>query len=209
MSTAHEYAILGGYNRTKVGRYLSQISAAISGILVFLVLSISDIAKIFGLNVNVPPVVMSLVGAGMVYLAVHWFFDKHVWKIDRVSKILKLPNLDGVWHCEGVNESKTPPENWTGTVTIVQSWEKIRINLQTEKSSSNSVAAAIVDESPTGFLLMYHYKNEPKHREVDMSAHHGFTELTFSSDGLTAYGGYFNGRGRNTYGTMKLIKEGA
>lgn len=207
MRPEHEYAILGGYNRTKVGRYLSQIAAALSGLLVFIVLTLADVAKALGINVNIPPVVMSLVGAGMVYAGLHWFFNNYAWKIGRVSKLLKLPNLDGVWNCYGLSENQNPPLAWSGTITIVQSWEKIRVNLITGQSVSNSVAAALIDDSPLGFRLMYHYKNEPKAGEPDLTYHHGFAELTFSADGQTAEGGYFNGRGRNTFGAMKLVRE--
>jgi len=209
MGLEHEYAILGGYNRTKVGRYLSQLAAVVSGALVFVVLMLADVAKALGINVNIPPVVMSLIGAGMVYAGLHWFFNNHVWKVGRVAKLLKLPNLDGVWRCEGVSENQHPPLPWSGTITIVQSWEKIRVHLQTGQSASNSVAAALLDDSPLGFRLMYHYKNEPRAGEPDLTAHHGFAELTFSADGQTAQGGYFNGRGRNTFGTMKLVRESA
>lgn len=209
MGLEHEYAILGGYNRTKVGRYLSQIAAAVSGVLVFIVLTLADVAKSLGLNVNIPPVVMSLIGAGIVYAGLHWFFDKHVWKNRRVAKLLKLPNLEGVWKCEGLSENQSPSISWLGTVTIIQSWEKIRVHLETEQSASNSVAAALLDDSPLGFHLMYHYRNDPRAGEPDLAAHHGFAELTFSADGQTAHGGYFNGRGRNTFGTMKLVKESA
>jgi hypothetical protein len=54
---------------------------------------------------------------------------------------------------------------------------------------------------------MYHYRNEPRAGERDLTAHHGFAEVTFSADLQTATGDYFNGRGRNTFGTMSWTKE--
>lgn len=207
MGREHEYAILGGYDRTKVGRSLTQVAATVSGLLVFGILMLANVARSLGVNVNIPPVVMSLVGAGMVYVGLHWVFNAYVWKLGRVAHLLKVPDLTGVWRCAGISENGPAPADWSGTVTIVQSWERIRVHLTTAKSSSNSVAAAIMDDSPVGYRLMYHYRNEPAPGEMDLATHHGFAELTFAQDGLSAFGGYLNGRGRNTYGTMSLVKK--
>ena len=208
MANGHEYAILGGYNRAKVGRYLAHFSATLSAAFVFVLLSAVNFAKHFGVSVNLPPIVMSLLGAASIYGILYWAFDNYAWRVVRVSRFLNVPNLAGTWRCDGVSEDKQPPVPWTGQVVIVQSWDKIRIHLQTAQSSSDSVAAALLDDSPVGFKLMYHYKNLPKPGEpADLAAHHGFAELTFSADGATALGGYFNGRGRGTHGTMRLTKE--
>jgi len=56
---------------------------------------------------------------------------------------------------------------------------------------------------------MYHYKNQPRLNAPELSAHHGFAELTFLADGRTASGEYFNGRGRNSFGTMTLRRGDA
>ena len=51
----HEYSVLGGVSRTKVGRYLSLISAAVSAGIVFILLWGVDLAKRFGVPANLPP----------------------------------------------------------------------------------------------------------------------------------------------------------
>lgn len=76
----HEYAVLGGVNRASIGRYLAILSSAISAGLVFLVLQADNFAKSMGLNVNLPPTVISLVGAGAVYAALFWILKNHAWK---------------------------------------------------------------------------------------------------------------------------------
>jgi len=210
MTLEHEYAILGGYNRTKVGRYITHIASVVSGGLVFLLLTAVDVAKRFGISVNVPPVIMSLLGASMIYAALYWIFDRYAWRVGFMARLLKVPHLAGTWICEGLSQDKNPPLQWNGSVTIVQSWDKIRIHLSTSQSASYSVAAALLDETPTGYRLMYHYKNEPRAGEpADLTAHHGFADLIFAPDGQTASGGYFNGRGRNTFGKMNLTKDAA
>jgi hypothetical protein len=101
---------------------------------------------------------------------------------------------------------RSPPQTWVGKVKIVQSWDRLQVHLETKQSSSGSVAAALLHDAAVGYRLMYHYRNQPRLGEPELSMHHGFAELVFVTGG-TATGEYFNGRGRNTFGTMKLTKE--
>lgn len=207
MSAEHEYALVGGFNRSHVGRWLARLSAGISAAAVFLLLTAVDLAKEFGVDVNLPPTILSLVGAGMVYAALYWVFDRYVWKFGPLGRVLKLPDLSGTWRCEGRALDKGEPVPWSGKITIVQSWDRLRVHLATEQSTSDSIAAALIHDAAAGYRLMYHYRNHPRIGESDLSAHHGFAELTFNAGEATAAGEYFNGRGRNTYGTMRLVKE--
>lgn len=207
MKLDHEYALLEGYNRASVGRWLQVGAATLSAVIVFVLLSVVDLAKRYGLNVNLPPVVLSLVGAGSVYGALYWLFSRHLWKVASVARLLKVPNLAGKWSCEGVTLEKAPNITWLGTVTIIQSWDKLRIHLQTEQSASDSIAAALLHDEAVGYRLLYHYENRPRIGETALSAHHGFAELTFAHDENSATGEYFNGRGRNTWGTLKLTRK--
>lgn len=207
MSAEHEYALIGGFNRSHVGKWLARTAAGISAVAVFLLLTAVDLAKALGLNVNLPPTVLSLVGAGAVYTILYWVFDKYAWKLGPLGRVLKLPNLSGKWACDGLSLDKKPPFPWTGTVTIVQSWDRLRVHLETSQSVSDSIAAALLHDAAAGYRLMYHYRNHPRIGEDELSAHHGFAELTFAPDQASASGEYFNGRGRNTFGTMTLTRE--
>jgi hypothetical protein len=190
-----------------VGRWLGGTAALISGLIVFVVLSAVDLAKAWGLNVNMPPTVLSLVGAGAVYGALYWLFDRYAWKITPLGRLLKVPDLSGDWLCEGLPLESETAKPWKGRVTIVQSWDRLRLHLATEQSSSDSVAAALQHDAAVGYRLMYHYRNQPRPGERELSAHHGFAELTFARDQKSATGDYFNGRGRNTFGTIRLSRE--
>jgi hypothetical protein len=207
MNLDHEYAVLGGYNRSSVGRWLYAAAAGISAAVVFVLLALVDLAKLLDLNANLPPGVLSLVGAASVYGALYWVFDRYAWKLGPVGRILKVANLAGSWTCNGVSLERNPPVAWTGTLTIVQSWDRLRVHLETSQSSSDSIAAALLHDSAIGYRLLYHYRNNPRIGEVGLAAHHGFAELVFGTDGDTATGEYFNGRGRNTWGTMSLTKD--
>lgn len=203
----HEYAILGGCNRSHVGRWLATVAATISAAIVFVVLSLVDVAKASGLNVNLPPTALSLVGAGAIYAALYWLLNQYLWRQRPIGPLLKVPNLAGTWLVEGTPLETTTSVPWNGRVTILQSWDKLRIHLVTKDSSSDSLSAALQYDEAVGYVLMYHYRNQPKPTERHLAPHHGFAELTFASDGQTAEGDYFNGRGRNTFGTLKLVRE--
>ena len=179
--------------------------------IVFVLLTVVDLAKTYGWHHNIPPIVLSWIGAGAVYAILYWLFDRHIWKLPWLSNVLRVPNLSGHWRCVGksIKPDKTSGDTWQAEVTVVQSWDRIRVRLKSDKSGSNSVSAALVFDDADGFRLMYNYLNEPRIGETDLKAHRGFCELTFSKDLTTADGEYFNGYGRYTFGTMHLTKEEA
>jgi hypothetical protein len=206
MNQDHDYAILGGANRVKVGRYLALLSASVSSAVVFLLLTLIDVARQFGLPANLPPEVLSLLGAGSVFAALYWLLNRYAWRWVGISRWLKVPNIRGEWVCHGetINEDGTVRYVWHGTVTITQSWEKLRVRLKTAQSGSNSISAAIVRDDIDGCVLLYHYENDPKIGQPELRAHRGFAEITFAKDMKSADGEYFNGHGRNTFGRMRL-----
>jgi len=202
----HEYVVLGGVNRAQVGRYLTRTASVVSGLLVWLLLQLVDLAKTFGIGVNLPPVVLSLVGAGAVYGGLYLLFRKWMWRLPWVMRWLKVANLAGTWACEG---SPFPREGslakeWTATVTITQDWDRFRVHLKTAQSSSNSIVAALTCDPIEGFVLLYSYRNEPKPGEDELSVHRGFARLVFDKHLKRAEGDYFNGDGRHSSGTMIL-----
>jgi hypothetical protein len=205
----HEYALLDGVNRAKVGRYLAILSGLISGAIVYVLLAIVDVAKRVGLPVNVPPTLFSLVSAGAVFAVLYWALDRYAWRWSRLAQLLRVPDLSGQWDCEGesLNQDGTVAYQWKGLVTIVQSWDKIRVRLKTQQSGSNSISAALICDKADGYVLIYHYRNDPKVGQPELNSHRGFAELTFSNDRQSAAGDYFNGAGRSTFGRMKLSKR--
>lgn len=206
MKLEHEYALLGGFNRASIGRWLGSLAALISGGIVFLILSAVDLAGALGWNVNLPPTVLSLVGAGAVYGILYWLFDRRIWKLAPVAKLLQVPDLSGKWACVGTPLQLGAAIPWQGTITIIQSWDKLRVHLETQTSVSDSLSAALLFDEAVGYRLMYHYNNQPRVTAPGMATHHGFAELVFAAGEQQAAGDYFNGRGRNTYGTLTLTR---
>ena len=205
----HEYALLGGINRARVGRYLTLIAASVSAGIVFVLLTAVDIAKRLGLNVNLTPSVLSLVGAAAVFGVLYWIFDRFAWRWRFLNAVIKVPNVAGEWSCDGqtIEKDGTPGYTWQAIVIIFQSWDKIRVRLKTAQSASDSIAAALICDDADGYRLLYNYRNQPKIGEVELKSHLGFSELVFAKNLETAEGEYFNGHGRYTFGTMKLKRK--
>lgn len=205
----HEYSVLGGINRARIGQVIGTIAAAVSSVLVALLLATYHLAKDWGLGAYIPEFLMPPLGAGVVFAALYWVFDRHVWKIPLLSKLLGVPDLSGRWRCDGqtINPDKSKGYTWQAEVIIVQSWDRIRVRLKTAQSGSNSISAALIRDETDGFRLFYSYRNDPNIDEAELHSHRGFADLVFTADLKTATGEYFNGLGRFTFGTMKLTKE--
>ncbi|WP_375591698.1 hypothetical protein [Chitiniphilus eburneus] len=208
-SQDHEYAVMGGADRAKIGRYLSIVSSSISAGLVLLLLAAVDLAETFKLNVNVPPAVLSLLGAGTVFGGLFWILNKYAWKWPLIAQLLKVPNVAGVWDCvgESLDADGAVAHRWQGEVTIIQCWDKLRVRLKTAQSSSSSIAAALSHDTVDGYVLLYQYKNDPKIGEPDLAAHIGCAVVTIAADLTSSTAEYFNGGGRLTFGRMNWSKR--
>lgn len=209
MQQDHEYAILGGLNRARIGQALGALASIVSAAIVAIVLALFNVALWLGIGDAIPPVVLIPVGAGAVYSILYWLFDRHAWRLAAVARWSKVPDLSGRWRCEGltlpVNDQAGRP--WSGEIVIVQSWDRIRVRLKTPQSGSNSMTASLLHDPADGYRLIYSYRNDPKISEPELASHLGFAELLFAPDLASAEGEYFNGHGRYTFGTLKLVKE--
>lgn len=205
----HEYSIMGGANRASVGRLLSFAASAISGALVFATLHTVDLAKKLGWNVNAPPTLLSLVGAGAVFGVLYWILNKWAWKWPGVGLLLKVPDISGTWDCQGktIAADGSTKFDWAAEVVIVQSWDKLRIRLAAKTSSSSSISAALAHDNADGFVLLYHYRNDPRPEAAELNPHTGCSVMTIAKDLRSAEGEYFTGRGRMTIGSMKWAKR--
>jgi len=205
----HEYVVTGGVNRANVGRLLSFAASSISGLLVFALLSAVNLANKLGWNVNAPPTLLSLLGASAVFGFLYWVLNKWAWRWPGIGLALKVPDVSGHWDCAGrtLNSDGSTKYDWKGEVTIVQSWDKLRIRLTTETSGSSSMSAAIAHDSIDGFVLLYHYRNDPKPGAAGLASHTGCSVMVIANDTDSATGEYFNGRGRMTFGTMNWTKR--
>ncbi|MGE7186257.1 hypothetical protein ACQKKK_20490 [Peribacillus sp. NPDC006672] len=160
------------------------------------------------------PIVATISVSGLtIFYALYLLFNLLVWKVPLFRKIFNFPNLDGVWECSGLSNNIRLNEQfkWDGTITIRQTWDKILITLKTKNSNSNSLSTTggIKYYTGMGYKLSYHYENNPSaNSEKDLRKHDGYCILTFSEDGKTAEGCYFNNmKDRQSYGDMKLKRR--
>lgn len=202
---SHEYIVICGLNRSKVGRYIAIIASVISFVLIFIALTIIEWLKNFHINSHIPASVFSLISAGGIYILLYTCFDKYLWKNNRLGKLLCVPNLEGNWDVSGHTKSDGGMK-WEGKLTIVQSWDKVRIHLKTKTSHSDSVTASIIHDEGIGYQLLYNYRNQPKTGEEHLTSHVGFAEFRFDKELNSAEGHYFNGQGRATFGTMTITR---
>lgn len=207
--TEHEYALINGVNRSKVGRYIAALAGAIATLLVLLFLLAVNLAGILDSNVNIPPAILSVAVTGLIYLGLYWVFDRYAWRWAWLSRLIGVPCLAGHWFCQGetLDSKGTVTTHWSADVSIVQTWDKVRVRLKTAQSGSNSINAAVIHDSVDGYKLIYNYRNDPRPDEPELRTHLGFAELTFSEDLHSAEGTYFNGHGRYTFGRMHLTRK--
>ena len=79
----HEYTVLGGLNRARIGHTIGVVSALISSAVVAGVLALVNVAKWAGLGQDVPPLILWPIGAGTIHNGVlYWLFDRHIWEVD-------------------------------------------------------------------------------------------------------------------------------
>jgi len=130
----HEYVVRGGVNRADIGKYLTRTASVVSGLLVWVLLQAVDLAKQFGLSTNLPPVALSLIGAGTVYAVLYLIFRRWIWRMPLVANWLKVADLSGIWICEGhpFPRADSLAVDWQGTMTITQDWDKVRIHLDAD-----------------------------------------------------------------------------
>lgn len=206
----HEYSVLGGINRARIGQVIAIVAAAVASGLVALLLALVDLAQYLGLGHLLPTLALPPIGAGLVFTALYWLFSRYVWGWPWARVALGVPDLRGTWRVDGqtinADEARSPGFVWSGKIVITQTWDKLRVRLTTAQSGSNSVTAALIRDEADGFRLFYSYRNDPKIGQPELQSHRGYAEITFDHDLTTGQGEYFNGQGRFTFGTMKLTK---
>ena len=91
-------------------------------------------------------------------------------------------------------------------VSIIQTWSKLAVRLETEHSRSRSVTASLRMIDLPHPELIYQYVNEPKsNAPTTMEMHRGTAILELI--GFDLVGDYYTGRGRGEIGTIRLRKQ--
>lgn len=196
----HEYTVQNGMNRSKVGKTLYSLSAILTALIV------SQLIKYITWFESVPTLISTVILTIILFYVVYYSFNNWLWKLSSISELLKLPDISGAWLCNGKSEHEN--SNWHGKIQITQSWDKIRITLTTEESSSESISAAIIYDDIHGYKLVYNYENKPNSLDdPSLRTHVGFADLNLDCKNNQATGHYYNVRGRKTSGKIIWIKK--
>lgn len=206
----HEYCVQNAFNRSHVGKYVYSVAMIFSWLLIYVFL------KFNGELSPLENIVISSLITGLLFTVCYFLFDKWIWKWSFLFRILKYPDISGEWECVGKTSYKEINEKlvestgmeWRGKVTIIQTWDKLRIRMETEHSTSESISAAIIYDEVGLYKVLYSYKNEPKdlnHKEL--RSHLGFVELELNKDTKSAIAKYYNVTGRRTFGSMRWSKS--
>lgn len=198
----HEYTVIG-HPREKIvfGLAIASIAAAppVSGYLV-------------NLASNWIGIVVALsISASTMFGVLFFIFNKWLWRFPGFAAFFSFPNISGEWNCTGksLNQDGSPKYDWSGTVRIEQSWDKILISLVTSNSSSTSMSilGGMKHYPGLGYKVSYGYENTPNVDQKELRRHSGFCEITFIENVESANGYYFTGPEKMNYGTMALKRK--
>lgn len=150
----------------------------------------------------------SVLGFYGIYSAV---FNRLVWRMPMYRRLAKAapPDLNGSWTLEAKSSYDEFKTSHQGTAEIVQTGSKMVIRVHMPKSRSRSLQAAFEQiEGTQRFRLVYLYLNEPHADAIEtMQAHSGTAELETGPDFTEMVGNYYTGRGRQNYGTLRLVRS--
>ena len=149
---------------------------------------------------------LSVPSFGGFYAVLYWLFDNHVWRwrLWRRAGLLKVPDLNGNWAGSVVSSYGNGSVHEV-TISIVQRWSKLLVRFETEHSQSHSISGALKVADVANPELSYLYINLPKpSARGTMDIHRGTATLELK--GTVLEGDYYTGRGRMTYGSIRLTK---
>lgn len=136
-----------------------------------------------------------------------FIFDKWVWKLWPLSKLLNIPNFNGTW--KGDCQSKSKKANGKKincTFKIKQTFTQIIIDGSFDSSDSASFAANVDHVNPYRAKLVYSYLNKPKGNAVQTQDKHiGTVELDLKNES-ELNGNYFTDRLPQSKGAFNLKK---
>lgn len=180
---------------------------------------------------DVPDLLFFGLAFGVVYALLYRVFDWRLWNKSWMPDfIVAVPDLTGHWEGEiktsyqgkikGDYIADGGHQPMSATLDIDQTWSKIIIHFETERSSSVSTGASFQTKGTLHTKLSYLFDNEGAdvdEQEEDEGPYDGTTQFTYreSDDRLVGY--YYTGPARaseqgdgqqTTYGTAEFTQVG-
>ena len=150
----------------------------------------------------------SQITVGTVFVLINWLFDKHLWRIPWIDKLLGVPDLNG--SCEGVLESSFKENGVNKKVDmkleIEQSWNRMKCTSIFPASKSYSDLVCLDSEGSQGIMLKFTYTNHSEDLATGLTQFAGYNELRLN-DANTLSGTYYTKRDPATKGTILLVRR--
>jgi hypothetical protein len=147
-----------------------------------------------------------------IFALLFLIFDNFIWRWPFLYRIgiVKIPDLNGSWVAK-ITSSQTTGSEIKAVINIHQTYSKIRIRLETDKSHSISQMAAFEMADPTYFCLRYEYSAEyQRDRNAEILRHYGVTCLRLKSPdhnfSAQHSATYYTEQGRDAHGTIIINK---
>lgn len=198
----HEYST-SYHNRKNVYYFIAVISSLIGiGIALLIKLSLNT----FELAIIAPS---GLAVFGLTFLV----FDRFIWKWSIMYNLglIRIPNLNGKWTAT-MNSATTENPDISAEINIHQTYSRIKIRLETQKSHSLSTMASIEMADPEYFKLRYEYLAEfQKDISSEIIRHYGVTDIALKSHNEKfdnkQNAKYYTEQIRNSNGIMKMTRS--
>lgn len=210
----HNYMIDDDKIRNKVIINITIISVILLFIFSLILNSLGVKSLPLPLNINNQTILKMTLGllskVGAIIAVLYFLFNKWFWKNKLMKKLHKVPDLNGVWNGNFISSKKDKlGNNYTGmcTMKIRQTWSRISIQCDFNKSTSYSRIATIVNDCD-GIQLKFEYSNKPnKTADENLKEHLGYNTLTYDEEREILVGEYYTNRNRETNGIINVAKQ--
>jgi len=173
------------------------------------IIGILSLLIILGIHKYLPagfpaPSVLALF-SGIVFI-----FDKWAWRWGIFQRtFIKTPDLNGQWTMLTTSSLKDA-EKYEAILTIKQTWTRIFLFMDGEKTTGSSLMAGIEIKTDDLFYLKWEYLSEYKPEfAIGLEMHYGMTKVMMRpvSNPKSMTGNYYADQTRHSFGPVTLIKK--
>lgn len=132
----------------------------------------------------------NVIGVPVVYWALSSVFNKYLWKIKPLNKILGVPDMNGIW--QGSLHSSHDDMDYEMELDVKQTWTTIQCTSKFKSSQSFSNVAALYSKGIEGNVLYFAFHNQSNDVGTGTQQYDGYNILIL--DGEKLLGRYFNNR---------------
>lgn len=135
--------------------------------------------------------------SGALFAGLLWVFDRFLWRIPLISRVIGIPDLNGEWKGKVRRQSGLPLQV---RITITQRFHQLSIVLESDQTRSRSEVAGMFVEDPRQMTVNYTYIVEyTAGTEAGRVYGNGMNKLVLSeqTDALWLKGPYYSANSTN------------